>query len=157
MGLKAQSQARNQYLSYANLPFTVWVDASSGSVTYSYASTVTSSTAGKQYVKTSTDSSPVTGLSAPLTVTGAYKTQWRVTFTQTGIDSSAGSNTVLTAGSTNYAYNALPSNVYVDAGTIFSWVSPVSGGVGEQFVLTGSSGFSPITSGGSYSATYVTQ
>ena len=56
---------------YSDLPLTVWVDASSGSVTYSYTSTVTSSTTGKQYVKTSTDSSPVTGLSGPLTVTGA--------------------------------------------------------------------------------------
>jgi len=32
---------------------------------------------------------------------------WQVTFSQTGVDSSAGSNTVLTVGSTNYAYNAL--------------------------------------------------
>ena len=99
----------------------------------------------------------MTGLSGPLTVTGAYKTQWQVTFSQTGVDSSAGSNTVLTVGSTNYAYNALPSSVYVDSGTTFSWVSPVSGGSGKQFVQTGSSGSSPISAAGTYSATYKTQ
>jgi hypothetical protein len=132
------------------------VDASSGSVTYSYTATVTSSLTGKQYVKTSTDSSPVTGLSGPLTVTGAYKTRWLVTFSQTGVDSSAGSNTVLSVGSTNYAYNALPSSVYVDDGTTFNWVSPVSGGAGKQFVQNGSSGSSPISATGTYSATYKT-
>jgi len=36
-----------------------------------------------------------------------------VTFSQTGVDSSAGSNTVLTVGSTNYAYNALPTNAWL--------------------------------------------
>ena len=79
-----------------------------------------------------------------------------MTFSQTGVDSSAGSNTVLTVGSTNYAYNALPSGVWVDSGTTFSWVSPVSGGVGKQFAITSTSGTSPITTGGTYSATYHT-
>lgn len=142
---------------YNNLPFTVWIDASTGSVTYSFTATVTSSVTGKQYVKTSTDVSPVTGLSNPLTVTGTYKTQWQVTFTQSGIDSSAGSNTVLTVASTNYAYNALPTSVYVDSGTTFSWTSPVSSGTGKQFAITGSSGSSPITASGTFSATYKTQ
>jgi hypothetical protein len=141
---------------YAILPFTVWVDASSGSVTYSYSATVTSSTTGKQYVKTSTDASPVTGLSGPLTVTGAYKTQWLVTFSQTGVDGSAGSNTVLTVGSINYAYNLLPTSTWIDGGTTFNWASPVSGGVGKQFATSSTSGTSPITTGGTYSAIYHT-
>ena len=141
---------------YDDLPFTVWVDASSGSVTYSYTTTVTSSTTGKQFVKTSTDASPVTGLSGPLTVTGTYKTQWQVTFSQTGIDSSAGSNTILTVGSTNYAYNALPTSTWYDSGTTFSWASTVSAGTGKQFAITGTSGNSPITAGGTYTATYHT-
>ena len=66
-------------------------------------------------------------------VTATSVTQYQVAFSQTGVDSSAGSNTVLTVGSTNYAYNALPSGVWVDSGTTFSWVSPVSGGTGKQF------------------------
>ena len=83
--------------------------------------------------------------------------QYKVTFTETGIDSSAGSNTVLTVGSTTYAYNALPNSVYINSGTTFTWASTVSGGAGKQFVETGSSGSSPITATGTYSATYKTQ
>jgi hypothetical protein len=61
-------------------------------------------------------------------------------------------------GSTNYAYNALPSSVWVDSGTTFSWSSPVSGGSGKQFVLTGSSGLaSPIVTSGTAAATYQTR
>jgi hypothetical protein len=83
--------------------------------------------------------------------------QYQVSFAQTGIDSSAGSNTVLTLNSINYAYNALPSNLWVDSGVSFSWTSTIAGGAGKQFVQTGSSGVSPISSAGSYSATYKTQ
>ena len=87
---------------YGDLPVYVWVDASTGSVTYSYTATVTSSVTGKQYVKTSTDSSPVTGLSGPVTVTGVYKTQWRVTFAVSGSGTTDPSGT----------------NVWEDAGTL---------------------------------------
>ena len=83
--------------------------------------------------------------------------QYQVSFTQTGIDGSAGSNTVLTLNSINYAYDALPSNLWVDIGVSFSWTSPVAGGSEKQFVQTGSSGATPITSGGTYSASYQTQ
>jgi hypothetical protein len=83
--------------------------------------------------------------------------EYQVTFSQTGVNSGAGSNTVLAVGSTNYAYNALPSNLWVNSGTNFSWVSIISGGSGTQFVLTGSSGSSPILAAGTYSATYKTQ
>ncbi len=114
---------------------------------------------GKQYRLNS-----VTGSTSPITVSGAstltgnYLTQYKVTFTQTGISGSAGSNTVLTVGATNYAYNTLPSNVYVDNGTTFSWISTVSGGTGIQFALTGSSGLaSPIVASGTATATYQIQ
>ncbi len=44
------------------------------------------------------------------------------------------------------------------AGATFSWMSPVSGGSGAPFVLTGSSGLaSPIVASGTATATYVTQ
>ncbi len=82
-----------------------------------------------------------------------------VTFTQAGISSDAGSsNTVLTVGSTNYAYNALPSNLWVGSGTTFSWSSPVAGSSGERFVYVSDSGLtSPITASGTDAATYKTQ
>ncbi len=83
--------------------------------------------------------------------------QYQVSFSQTGIDSSAGTRTVLTIGSTNYAYNTLPTNAWVDNGAIFSWMSPISGGANKQFVNTGSSGASPISGAGPYSATYNAQ
>jgi hypothetical protein len=93
-----------------------------------------------------------------ITETASWKTQYQVTFSQSGLDSSAGSNTVLTVGSTTYAYNALPSGVWVDSGTTFSWSSTVSGGSGKQFALTGHSGLaSPIAAGGTDTATYKTQ
>jgi hypothetical protein len=95
-------------------------------------------------------------ISAYSTCTWNWKTQYQVTFSQTGVDSSAGSNTVLAVGSTNYAYSALPNSVWFDSGTTFSWASPVSGGTGKQFVITGSSGSSPIVASGTYSATYKT-
>jgi hypothetical protein len=142
---------------YNNLPFTTWMNNGS-IVTYSYNSPVTSSTTGKQFRLNSVtgSASPVT-VNSPATLTGNYVVQWQVTFSVTGVDGSAGSNTVLTVGSTNYAYNALPTGVYVDNGTTFSWAFPVSGGSGKQFVQTSSSGSSPILVAGTYSATYKTQ
>jgi hypothetical protein len=86
-----------------------------------------------------------------------YHHQYQVTFSQSGVDSSAGSNTVLTVGSTPYTYNGLPSSAYADSGTMFSWAPSVSGGAGKQFVLIGSSGVSPITAAATYSATYKIQ
>ncbi len=96
-------------------------------------------------------------INAYTTCTWNWKTQYQVSFSQTGVDSSAGANAVLTVGSSNYAYNALPTNAWFDSGTTFNWVSTVSGGVGKQFVSTGSSGASPIVAAGAYSATYKTQ
>ena len=143
---------------FNNLPYTTaWINSGS-TVTYNYNNPITSSTTGKQFRLNSItgSASPIT-VNSPATITGNYVVQWQVTFTQTGIDSSAVSNTVLTVGLTNYAYNGLPSSVYVDNGTVFSWVSPVSGGTGKQFVQNGSSGSSPISTTGTYSATYKTQ
>ncbi len=90
-------------------------------------------------------------------ITATSVTQYQVTFTQNGVDSSAGSNTVITIGSTPYNYNALPSNAWVDAGTTFSWSSTVAAGSGKQFALTSNSGGSPLAATGTYSATYKTQ
>ena len=77
-----------------------------------------------------------------------------MSFAQTGIDRSAGSNAILMVGSTNYAYNALPNGVWVVKGTTFSWFTSVSAGSGKRFLQTGSS---PISAAGVYSAPYKTQ
>jgi hypothetical protein len=91
------------------------------------------------------------------TVTAIYKIQYQVSFSQTGVDSSAGSRSIFRLNGVNYAYNALPTNVWVDSGTTFQWASRVSASTGKQFAYIGSSGTSPILSSGTYSATYKTQ
>ena len=90
-------------------------------------------------------------------VTATSVAQYQITFTQTGLTSDSGSNTILTLNGLNYAYNTLPTNFWVDSGTSFSWASPVAGITNEQFIKTGGSGASPITATGTYSATYQTQ
>ena len=92
------------------------------------------------------------------TVTGNYLTQYQVSFTQTGINSDAGPNNILTLNGANYNCSSLPTNVWVDSGSAFSWLYPVAGSSGEQFVYTGHLGLtSPITGSGTASAAYETQ
>jgi hypothetical protein len=124
---------------------TQWVDTGTG-IAYSYAPTVTTSDPGKQYVLTSTTPSTLSSVTAPTTVTGSYKTQYKVTFMQTGIGSDTSTNTVLslTVNSTTTTYDAshLPSAWY-DAGTnlSYSYSSPVatSPPLGKQYALTSGS------------------
>ena len=125
-----------------------WFD-STGSVAFS----TSTGGVGEQWVPVP---SSVLATSAHTQVV-SMRHQYQVTFTQTGIDSSAGSNTILTVGSTNYAYNVLPSNTYFDATTTFTWASTVSAGSGKQFAITGNSGTSPISAAGTCSSTYKTQ
>ncbi len=137
---------------YNALPTNVWVNSGT---TFSWASPV-SAGSGTQLIETgSSGSSPI---SAAGTYSATYTTQYQVTFTQTGISSDAGSNTVLTLGASNYSYNALPTNVWVNSGTTFSWTSPIAGATGEQFTYTTDSGLaSPIVASGTDAATYNTQ
>jgi hypothetical protein len=146
--------------SYSTLPISFnWEAGSTHTIT---ASSIVAAGTGKQYVWASwsdggAQTHNYTVPTSSATITANWQAQYQVTFSQTGVGSSAGANTVLTVGSTNYAYNALPSGVWVNSGTTFSWASPVSGGTGMQFVNTGSSGTSPISGSGTYSATYTTQ
>lgn len=143
--------------------FQIWVDATTGSVTYFYAATVTSSNAGTQFVLTTPAPSPappITGLTGPVTVTANYQTQYLVSFHQTGLDSDAGSNTVLTVGLTNYVYVNFPiNNIWVDSGTTYSYSDPVSSTVtGKRFDLTSVTGLtSPITGPGTVTGNYHTE
>ena len=92
------------------------------------------------------------------TVSANWKTQYQATFIQSGLDSSANSNTALTVGSTAYAYSNLPSGLWINSGTTFSWSTSVSGDSGKQFVYIADSGFSsPITASGTDTANYTTQ
>ena len=129
----------------STLPYTVWVNASTGSIPYSFVTTVPGAT-GVQYAKTSTDASPVTGLAGPLTVTGSYKTQYSVTFTQSGMGSDA-SGTIVTVNNAAKAFTDLPAMVWADASTgsvPYSYTSTVQGSTGIQYIKT-STNVSPIT------------
>jgi hypothetical protein len=92
------------------------------------------------------------------TVTANYKTQWQVTFQQSGLSSDA-TGTVLTVGTNTYTYSQLPlTNIWVDDGTTYSYTGTVSAGTGKQYVLTGVTGLtSPIHSSGTVTANYKTQ
>ena len=129
-------------------------------IKYTFTSAVGSSNSGEQFVLTTPAATPASGfsLNGATTVTGTYKTQFEVSFSQTGISSDAGTNSVLTLNGVTYTYNDLPTGMWVNAGTSFSWSSPVAGVTGEQFVYTGDSGLaSPITGPGTDTSTYVTQ
>ncbi len=128
---------------------TTWLDNGTG---WSVTNPVTS---GSQRWNASSGTSGT--LTGAVAVAPIYNDQYQVTFSQTGVGGAAGSNAVLAVGSTNYVYNALPSGVWVNSGTTFGWVSTVSGGTGTQFVESGSSGSSPISGSGTFSATYTTQ
>jgi hypothetical protein len=107
------------------------------------------------YTGTGNNSALVT-MNGPINETASWTCQYQVTFSQTGLDSDAGTITVLTVGSTSYAYNALPSNAWVNSGTSYGWANPVSVSSNEQFTQTaGSNG--TVTTYGTISATYQKQ
>jgi hypothetical protein len=88
-----------------------------------------------------------------------------VTFSQTGMGSSA-SGTVLTVDGNSYTYSQLPISFTWQEGTThsFSWISPVSGGSGAQYVWESTTGLSSsqsgsftVTGSGSITAAYQLQ
>jgi FlaG/FlaF family flagellin (archaellin) len=86
--------------------------------------------------------------------------QFTVTFQQTGLDSSAGSETVVTVGGVAKTFADLPYSVQVDVGSsvAYSYGSTISGGAGKQFVITNTpTPASPVTDAATVTATYKTQ
>jgi hypothetical protein len=144
--------------SYSQLPYVLWVDCGS-TVTYSYASTVSSSATGKRFRLNS-----VTGPASPITVTGAttvtgnYVNQFSVTFSA-GLDPTA-TGTVLTVNGIPKTYADLPYVLWADSGSsiTYSYNDPVlSTTSGKRFRLTSVIGpSSPFTVTGavSVSGTY---
>jgi hypothetical protein len=155
---------------YGNPSGQGWVNAGSQG-TFSV-STPTAGSAGVQYVFSSwtgSGSGYYSGSSAstsvtmnnPITETASWITQYQVTFSQSGLDSSA-SSTVVTVNSNAKAYGALPYTLWVNSGAsvTFTFSSSVSSSVtGESFTLQSTSANSPLTVNaaetvtGSYSAT----
>ena len=147
---------------YSDLPFNSWVDAGA-TVTYSYSSIVSSTVSGKQFRLTAVNCPPsqfvVTG---PATVTGVYCTQYKVTFTQSGLDSTA-SGTVVTVNGSAKTFSTLPYSFWVDSGSsvTYSYSAVVaSSTVNKQFKLNSVSGSSSsiiVTGPTTVMGNYVTQ
>jgi hypothetical protein len=132
---------------FTDLPYSLWVDTG-GTVTYSYSSLVASSVSGKQFRlnTVSGPASPIT-ISGPATVTGNFVIQYQVTFTQTGLDSSA-TGAVVTVSGNPKVFTDLPFAVWTDSGSsiTYSYSDVASSTVGKRFILTGVTGSpSPIT------------
>ena len=145
---------------YSSFSYSVWVN-SSDSLVYSYNSTVSSSTAGKQFVLgTVSPSSPLT-VTVAQTVTGTYKTQWQVFFGQSGLDGTA-TGTVVTVNSTGTAYSGLPYSVWANSSDVLNFTyggTAGSSAAGKQFILAGANASSPltVTAATTVTGTYKTQ
>ena len=130
------------YVTYAanvlvTLPADEWV-ASGNAATGVFPPSVISG--GNQYVYLG-DDRPST-ITAPTTITATYKTQYLITFSQTGVGSDF-TGTILTVDANAYYYGDLagPLNLWLDAGThSFQFFSPLAVGTGERYVWNGTSG-----------------
>jgi hypothetical protein len=133
-----------------------WYD-SGASVAYSYASPLNVD-AEKRYFKTSTDASPL-AVSATTTITGVYKTQFYVTFDQSG--SGVAPKVTYHINSSSDFQTTAEFSVWVDSGSsiTYSYESLVAGASGTQYVLTGTSPASPQTVSAEFdvTGTYKTQ
>jgi hypothetical protein len=149
---------------YADLPYPPWVDA--GSVlTYAYGN-VSSSTAGKRFILTGVSGlpSPIT-VNSPTSVIGNYKTQYQVTFGQSGVGSDF-VGTVVTVDGTDYSVATLPASFWWDSGSShpFSFASPLNVNISREYLWSSTSGLSTlqndtlsITGAGSVTGNYVVQ
>ena len=133
---------------FTDLPITMWFDSGS-SVTYSYTVAVPSSTSGKRFRLSNVNGpvSPITVI-APVTVIGNYVTQYGITFTHTGLDSTA-AGTVLTANGDAKLFTDLPLTLWADSGSSVTYLysnTIMSTTSGKQFKLVNVNGqASPIT------------
>jgi hypothetical protein len=97
------------------------------------------------------------------TALAKWKTQYRTTFKQTGLDSSA-SGPVVNVNSTNISYSQLPYSFWVDCGTkvVYSYHNVSSSIMGKRFILVNVTGPSspktvtfPICVTGNYKTQYL--
>jgi uncharacterized repeat protein (TIGR02543 family) len=133
-----------------------WADAGS-TLTYGFATPVASSTVNKQYALTTPPPSPASPITVggPLTVTGTYKTQWKITFDQNGIGGDT-TSTVVTVSGAGKTAAALPFTTdWIDDGTTvtYGFASPVSGNPGTKYVWAVTSGLGQTGQSGSISVT----
>ena len=120
------------------------VDIVSGSSRYKFNGWTT---ADMSEIASPSSPSTTVFMDKPKTVTANYKTQYLVTFGQTGLDATA-TDTVVTINDAQKTYGALPNSTWFDSGTMvtYSYSDASSTTAGKRFVLLSVSGTSsPIT------------
>jgi hypothetical protein len=144
---------------YIDLPYSFWVDPGT-QVTFSYATTVTSTTAHQKFYLTSFSESPRT-INSDTTISASYSLNYyqaAVTFNPSGINSSA-TGTIATVNSVAVTYASLPYITWVDIGSqiTFTYENNVASNIEHyQFVLTNTySSPQTITGTTSLNAVYV--
>ncbi len=139
-----------------------WINNGS-SVTFAYQSPVASSGSPSaiQYVWSSNSGLGQTlqgntfTVTAAGTVTATYATQYKVTFTESGLTSDAGSNTVLTLGSNTYTYSSFSGDsltAWENSGATYTWSTTVAGLTNEQFITSTNTGTISSASSGDSTA-----
>jgi len=133
---------------FIDLPFSMWVD--SGIVISYFYSNVSSTTASKRFILTGVTgpTSPIT-ITSPTTVTGNYKTQYKITFNQSGISPDF-TGTAVTIDEKEYTINMLPVSFWWDSGSThtFAFQSPLAVTPNaKQYVWTSTAGLSTLQSG----------
>ena len=134
-------------VTYGQLPYVNWTD-SGGSMAYLYGN-VSSSIIGKQFILINVTglSSPTT-VTSPIAVTGNYKTQYEVTFNQTGVgfDFTAA---VVAVDSNGYAVSSPPVSFWWDnfSSHTFSFLSPLIVNISKQYNWVSTSGLTTLQNG----------
>jgi len=152
----------NESKIFADLPFSMWVDNGS-TVMYSYEEHVLSGVEGKRFRLDRVEGpiSPIT-VTGPVTVTGNYIIQYKVTFTRTGLSLDA-TGTVVTVNSSGKTFGDLPFDIWVDTGSIltYSYSATVSSTIAsKQYRLdsvTGPASPITVTADTTITGNYVTQ
>jgi hypothetical protein len=151
---------------FSNLPFGFWADESD-TIIYLYNSTVSSTEAGKRFNLTGVagPASPII-VTGPITVVGDYKTQYEITFNQSGVDTDY-TEIVITIDGHNYDVANLPVFFWWDENSVHNFVfhSPliVAQDV-KQYLWTSTIGLSTsqsdsitVSTSGSVTGDYKTQ
>nr|MDO8135478.1 hypothetical protein [Candidatus Njordarchaeum guaymaensis] len=145
------------------VPFDVWVD-SGQQISYAYEAIVSGDPGVRHPLIGVSPASPQT-VTGPLTIVGTYKTQFKVTFDQTGIGTDF-TGTVVTIDSVDYVLTIPLAEFWWDKGSAhdFAFRSPLSVETDKQYVWTKTTGLSSsqsdtltITGAGSVIGNYKTQ
>jgi len=151
---------------FSDLPFQMLVD--NGSVITYFYSNVSSTVSGKRFrlVSVTGPTSPIT-VTGPVTVTGNYKTQYQITFDQTGVGSDFSGTVVIIDGTNYYTRGNLPVSFWWDYNSVhsFAFQSPlVVTSNAKRYVWNSTTGLSSVQSGsitvstsGSVTGNYKTQ